>query len=98
MGRLLLPILSFALLLSYRAACVFGIIPLRGQTPVARLWVLEKYGCKMHEVYSDGTCDTGQMVAFTMLIGEECLHSQPQMGREGLLVASHPPPPTHHGR
>ena len=32
MGWFLLPILSFALLLSYRAACVFGIIPLRDST------------------------------------------------------------------
>lgn len=86
--------LSFAFLLGYDAVCPFGIITLGGQNPLAGLWVLEKYGCKMHEVYSDGTCHAGQMVAFTMLIGKECLRSQPQMGREATPALSHPPSPT----
>ena len=35
----------------------------------------------MQEVYANGTCHTGQMVPFTMLIGEERLQSQLQMDR-----------------
>ena len=86
--------LGFALLLGYRAICLFGIIPLGGQNPLAELRVLEKYGCKMLEVYSDDTCHAGQMVAFTTLIGEECSRSQTQMGQEAFPAASHPPAPT----
>lgn len=36
----------FALLLDYTAACVFGIIPLRGQNPLAGLWVLAVKGMR----------------------------------------------------
>lgn len=91
------PVLSFALLLGYSAPRVFGIISLRGQNPLAGLWVLEKYGCKTYEVYSDGARHTGQTVAFTVLSSEACLHSQPQMGWKGPLAASLPHPPTHWG-
>lgn len=87
--------LSFALFLGYDAIFLFGIISLGSQNPLAGFWVLEKYGYKMHEVYSVGTCQAGQMVAFTMLIGEECLCSQPQMGREAIPAISYPPSPTH---
>ena len=38
MDHLLLPILFYSS--DYTAACVFGIIPLRGQNPLAGLWVL----------------------------------------------------------
>ena len=88
--------LRLAFLLGYvDAVCLFGLIILGGQNPLAGLWVSEKYGCKMHEIYSDGARHARQMVAFTMLIGEECLRSQPQMGREASRLVSRPPSPTH---
>lgn len=93
MGHLLLPVLFYA------SSCLHRSV---------RLWYnpserLESTGgalglsCQMHEVYSAGTCDAGQMVAFTVLISRECLHSQSD-GQEGLSARSHPPPLKHHGR
>lgn len=87
--------LSLSLLLSYDAVGLFGLITLEGPESTGRAWTLEKYGCKMHEVYSDGVCHAGQMVAFPMLIGEECLCSQQQKGQEASPSVSRPPSPTH---
>lgn len=93
MGHLLLPVLFYASSCLHRSVRLWYNPSERSESTGGALGL----SCQMHEVYSAGTCDAGQMVAFTVLISRECLHSQPD-GQEGLSARSHPPPLKHHGR